>query len=188
MSTLTRSLLCAILLSTWAASDRAYAQTSHHWSDNNQSAASPPTDTQLSTTSVFSGAQEAAEAIVPNSEAEADGDPRPDPDLPVADLFQEPGNAPFFIRNNQLIVGIRDAVLKEQPPAELLEAIKEAYAADVSFNAQSDYGGEALYEAVGENGQPLLYISLVRLKQADTLLVIWYANPHTIESLPDESE
>lgn len=174
MSTFLKALLCAILLSALGASDRAYAQSA-----NNQS-----TDNRLSTTSIFSGAQEAAEAIA--TDRETNSDRMPPSNLPVADLFQEPANAPFFIRNNQLIVGIRDAVLQEQPPAELLGAIEAAYAADVSFHAKSAYGGEALYEAVGKDGKPLLYISLVRMKQADTLLVIWYINPHTIEALPRE--
>jgi hypothetical protein len=97
-------------------------------------------------------------------------------------MFRHPDSFGFFIDNQnpaspQPIAGARDARWLGQQKGDLLATLQTTYAqSNITFDQSEDYGGESLYELRTDQGQVVMYVSLVDLK-GSSLLVMWENKP-----------
>lgn len=60
---------------------------------------------------------------------------------------------------------------------EVIEEITTSYSTYLTLEQQADYGNEALYILTDSSDQMIAYLSLIRRKDDEVLLILWRENP-----------
>lgn len=94
-----------------------------------------------------------------------------------ADRFLEPDNGIFFFCENALADNSQRATLFSGTVDEVIEEITTSYSTYLTLEQQADYGNEALYILTDNSDQMIAYLSLIRRKDDEVLLVLWRENP-----------